>query len=118
MLTVKRTVYYCEFCKRHRLTKPAIENHEPRCIYNPDRTVCGWHEDKKAYSHAGTLAAGLRDNLDIEWLRVGADRCPACMLSAVVQANLNIFERDDLGFNYKDEVERFREEERHAQPWF
>lgn len=119
VLTVVKPVYYCEFCKRHRMTAAAIEKHEPRCIYNPNRIVCGWHEDKKPYSHAGTLAAGLKDNLDVEWLRIGADRCPACMLAAVVQAKLDDYDRDCLGFNYTDEVARFRKEEAYedARPW-
>lgn len=120
MLTVERKVYYCEFCKRHRMTAAAILKHEPRCIYNPDRSVCGWHEDKKPYSHAGTLALNLKERLHLdgeplEWLRIGADRCPACMLAAVVQADLTNEERwDDLAFDYKGEVERFRKEEGHA----
>lgn len=111
MREIVRPVYYCEFCKRHRLTRACIVTHEPRCIYNPNRTVCGWHDDKRPYSHAGTLAAGLRENLDVEWLRTGADGCPACMLAAVVQAGLTLGERDDLGFDYKAEVARFRNEE-------
>ncbi len=118
MLTVERKVYYCEFCKRHRMTAAAILKHEPRCIYNPNRTECGWHDDKKPYSHAGTLAAWLReDEHDVEALRIGADGCPACMLAAVVQADLTTAQRDDLGFVYKDEVERFRKEEQRADVW-
>jgi len=92
------------------MTAKSIETHEPRCIYNPDRTVCGWHDDKKPHSHAGTLAAWLKDNLDVDGLRVGADGCPACMLAAVVQADLG-YGRDDLGFEYQAEVDRFRKEE-------
>ena len=120
MTALAEALYYCEYCKRHRLTRNAIEAHEPRCIYNPNRTACGWHADKKPVGHAGTLAAGLRDNLDTEWLRIGADGCPACMLAVVVQAELTYHERDDLGFSYKDEVERFREHERqdgYADVW-
>lgn len=122
MLTVKRDVYYCEYCKRHRMTARSILDHEPRCIYNPDRTVCGWHDDEKPYSHAGTLAANLKDRLPKEgdplgWLRIGADGCPACMLAAVVQADLDLFEREDLGFVYQDEVKRFRSEEQRRDVW-
>lgn len=111
MKVVTRSVYYCEFCKRHRMTAKSIEAHEPRCIYNPNRTVCGWHDDKKPYSHAGTLASWLKENQDVDGLRIGADQCPACMLAAVVQADLSGDERDDLGFDYATEVARFREEE-------
>lgn len=117
-MTVMKPVYYCEFCKRHRLTKSAIEKHEPRCIYNPNRTACGWHTDRKPVGHAGTLAEGLKDNLGIEWLRIGADGCPACMLAVVVQADLDDCERDDLGFDYKSEVARFRKDERLSGDYF
>lgn len=117
MLVVKRNVFYCEFCKRHRLTALAIEKHEPRCIYNPNRSACGWHDDKKPYSHAATLALNLKDRVlkegePLDWLRIGADGCPACMLAAVAQADLTMWERDVLGFDYTAEVERFRQGER------
>lgn len=111
MKVVVREVYYCEFCKRHRMTKGSIEKHEPRCIYNPNRSVCGWHDDKEPVGHAGTLAAWFKQEQDVDGLRVGADGCPACMLSAVVQANLDIQDREACGFDYSAEVERFRKEE-------
>ena len=111
MLTVTREVYYCEHCKRHRLTKHSIERHEPRCIYNPLRSVCGWHHDLKPTAPSD-FALVLRDALDVDWLRKEMDGCPACMLAVVVQADLSMGDRDDLGFNYHDEVKRFREEER------
>lgn len=114
VLTVQRNVYYCEFCKRHRLIKGAIENHEPRCIYNPGRHVCGWHDDKLAVGDAGLLAAGYKESLDTDWLRRETDGCPACMLAVVVQADLTIDDRHDCGFDYKTEVKRFREEEQVA----
>lgn len=112
MLTVQKRVYYCEFCKRHRLTANAIENHEPRCIYNPGRSICGWHDDKQAVGAPYLLAPELKRTLDLDWLRGETDDCPACLLAVVVQADLTIAEREDLGFDYKAEVERFRKEER------
>jgi hypothetical protein len=111
MKVVLREVFYCEFCKRHRLTKSAIEKHEPRCIYNPGRHVCGWHDDKVAIGDAGLLAAEYKQTLDTEWLRREVGGCPACMLAVVVQADLTVHEREDCGFDYRAEVERFRKEE-------
>lgn len=111
-LAVTKTVYYCEFCKRHRMTRKSIEAHEPRCIYNPNRSVCGWHDDKKPVGHAGELAKLLETNLDVDELREGADDCPACMLSAVVQAKQAGMDREDIEFDYATEVERFRKDER------
>lgn len=113
MLTVVKNVYYCEFCKRHRLTKSAIEKHEPRCIYNPNREKCGWHEPHFRIERPVEYTGRLKDLLDVDWLRKAMDECPACMLSVVVQAGLTTNEREDLGFDYATEVERFRKAERH-----
>lgn len=118
MLTVTRPVYYCEFCKRHRLTKHAIEKHEPRCIYNPIRSACGWHAEERPPAPADFVPL-LKAELDVDWLRHEMNGCPACMLAVVVQADLTLPERDDCGFDYKAEVERYREAERYeaARPW-
>lgn len=105
-----KPVYYCEHCKRHRLTKSSIEGHEPRCIYNPLRDVCGWHKDMRPSAPADFVPL-LKQELDVDWLRKEMDGCPACMLAVVVQADLSMEERDDLGFTYQTEVDRFRKEE-------
>jgi hypothetical protein len=110
MITLKKPVYYCEFCKRHRLSKASIERHEPKCIYNPLRLLCGWHEVRPPAP--ADFASLLKQELDVDWLRTEMEGCPACMLAVVVQAGLTLDERSDLGFDYKHEVERFREEER------
>lgn len=117
MRTVTRPVYYCEFCKRHRLTKASIEQHELRCIYNPRRSVCGWHKDVRPSAPAD-FALVFKNDLDTGWLRDSMDGCPACMLAVIVQAGLTIYEREDCGFDYKQEVERFRAAEReHDYAW-
>jgi hypothetical protein len=108
---VTRPVYYCEHCKRHRLTRSAIERHEPRCIYNPDRSVCGWHKGAPVAVRPADLVAAFRESLDLEPLRRAFDGCPACVLSVVVQADLSTAEREDCGFDYREEIERFRRDE-------
>lgn len=115
VLTVTKTVYYCEFCKRHRMTAAAIEKHEPRCIYNPGRSVCGWHERGAFIPAPANFSTILKEDGDIDWLRRQMDGCPACMLSVVVQAGLSGFERDVIDFDYKAEVTRFREEEQRSE---
>jgi hypothetical protein len=110
VITVQRYVYYCEHCKRHRLSKASIEKHEPKFIYNPLRLRCGWHETPP--SAPADFAPILKQELDVDWLRTTMEGCPACMLAVVVQAGLTFYEREELGFDYKREVERFREEER------
>lgn len=112
MKTVKRDVFYCDFCKRHRLTKSAIEAHEPKCIYNPERSRCGWHHQPFVPEKPGAYTAELKKNCDADWLREKTNGCPACMLAVVVQAGLTSNEMYELNFNYTKEVERFRRGER------
>jgi hypothetical protein len=120
MKTVERKVFYCEFCNRHRLTARAIEQHEPRCIYNPGRSACGWHGGAPSFtpplpSEGARMLAGLA-GITLDELRIWADGCPACMLAAVVQCE--DLDRVALGFTYQTEVERFRGEERRQDyPW-
>lgn len=111
MIVVERKVYYCEFCKRHRMTAAAIEKHEPRCIYNPDRSACGWHEPHITIHPPQLFVAKFKETLDLDWLREQVHGCPACILAVVVQADLTIGEREECGFVYDDEVERFRKAE-------
>jgi len=35
----QKTVYYCEFCKKHRLVKRVMYFHERSCTLNPER-IC------------------------------------------------------------------------------
>jgi hypothetical protein len=112
VLTVTKPVYYCEFCKRHRLTAQAIEKHEPRCIYNPLRNACGWHRDIRP-SAPRDFALVFKDDPDVEWLRKEMDGCPACMLAVIVQARgLGLSDAEAWDFDYKAEVERVRDRER------
>lgn len=37
MYTRKKTVYYCEFCRKYKLTPQSMVIHERHCTANPDR---------------------------------------------------------------------------------
>ncbi len=117
MLTVTKQVYYCEHCKRHRLTASAIEKHEPRCIYNPLRDRCGWCSKSPTYrapSPADRVLAFVHDP-DVDRLRRELDGCPACMLAVVVQARrLGLDDEEAWDFDYRAEVETYRKSERYA----
>lgn len=39
MKTKRRLVYYCEFCKKYKLTPQSMVIHETHCTLNPDR-IC------------------------------------------------------------------------------
>lgn len=36
MKTIKKEVYYCDFCKKHNTSKSAMVRHEKFCSANPD----------------------------------------------------------------------------------
>lgn len=117
MLTVVKPVYYCEHCKMHRLTTHAVLSHEVRCIYNPRRSVCGWHKNM-APSAPADFALVFRDDPNVEWLRKQMDGCPACMLAVVVQARkLGLSGEEAWEFDYKAECATFRESERYVDVW-
>lgn len=119
MLTVVKPVYYCSWCRRHRLTKKSIEAHEPRCIYNPLRSKCGWCSKSPTYQAPAPadFAPLFKDDPDVEWLRKEMGGCPACMLAVVVQARrLGLDTEDAWDFDYAAEVAKYRESER-ADVW-
>jgi len=39
MFIVKKSVFYCDFCRKYKLTSYAMKVHEKHCTMNPDR-VC------------------------------------------------------------------------------
>lgn len=51
----QKTVYYCDFCKKYRLTRPSMIKHETSCTLNPTRVCrvrgcegdCPWCEFSK-----------------------------------------------------------------------
>ncbi len=39
MHSVRKLVYYCEFCRKYKLTPQSMKLHEKHCTLNPDR-IC------------------------------------------------------------------------------
>lgn len=128
MRTVKKNVHYCEHCKKHGLSRPAMERHERHCTLNPER-ACRWTVDVGGW-HPEVLLSALveavrrRDPLNpaaIDWLRDEVEGCPACMLAALRQSGLEYhFSTRSSGplsplWDYGAEVERFRENERERE---
>lgn len=132
----QKTVYYCDFCKKHGLSRFAMERHERVCTMNPDR-VCRWSIDAteghadfslpavvaqlhaRAEAHAVDGYLPSLDTEDIDWLRsvvtTSGEGCPVCMLAALRQSALRHFHwnrRGEIIFNYDKELERFRNAER------
>lgn len=133
-----KTVFYCDFCRKHGLSRRAMEKHELYCTMNPNRR-CRWYLNDY-YPSARMLSSGsdtthrMRRGLP-RWVRIFAladeytppeERekfmarlrehalgCPACMLAAIRQSGVDTWRiRGDGGWDYEREVQRFRKEER------
>lgn len=138
MRSVQKIVFYCDHCRRHGLSRAAMEKHEKGCTLNPQR-VCRWridgHSNGERVMDIAPLAAALLKRAtrypissdpeaeertyltkeDIDWLRGEVDGCPVCMLAALRQSGVDDFHHAYRGgaiFDYPVEVERLRAEER------
>jgi len=101
--TKVKTVYYCEYCGRHRLTSYSIKEHEKHCTLNPHR-VCGMcgcsdltpllgkYRDRfrieEEKGELGTMENEVqlkwiwtRGEVTIEDIQDDVERCPACTLA-------------------------------------
>lgn len=126
MIVKTKQVFYCSHCRKHGLSRAAMEKHERYCTMNPARR-CRWHllDDMPSTRmlSSGVGAHGMRRGLP-RWVRIFAPiteerlrqlrehalGCPACMLAAVRQSDIDSFARDR--FDYGAEIKRYREEER------
>jgi len=115
MKSIKKYVYYCDFCKKKGLRKDAIVNHEKNCTANPLR-YCKLCENsteltedivyfKSRFKIVKSKSTPLDNMFDfesdkIEWigkettmdeLRRRYDDCPACILSILRQTGMNLY---------------------------
>lgn len=126
MRVLIKKVYYCDHCKRHGLSRAAMEKHERYCTLNPER-VCRWvlmAYPPRSHGRTHTFRKGLPRWLrlrapltkaDIDELRERVNECPACMLAALRQSGVEYhydYTNGGLLFNYEDEVEEYRKAER------
>lgn len=106
--------------------KPAMVRHEKYCLKNPARICrsCEFHGDMHEHPMAEMVAA--LETTGMVALRENAEGCPACVLAAIVQQKMNdpMLERlpnnetlmGVIGFNYKDEKEKFYAAIRESRP--
>ena len=128
MKKVKRWRYYCEFCKKSGGHRYWIERHETGCTKNPKR-ICGMchlvgneqakiedltkiisdHAKIKSTESEGWISISIRDEAGlIKKLRGATGDCPACILAALRQSELQ--DNPVVNFNFKDERDRFFDE--------
>jgi hypothetical protein len=124
MKTVKKNVYYCEFCKKKSLSASVIHKHETYCTGNPDRLCrcCDRFENINDLKELIALIPSddkLFNSVDefgwqqpnekiisevLKQLRDKSDNCPACILAAIKQSKTTVIFQD---FNFKEEMIKF-----------
>ena len=130
MKTKTKTVYYCDYCKKHSLSGGTLAKHEKHCTANPDRIcrMCG-RENIKAiipkykieikeewFTEHNSVLGEVGVEIDkmvakkMEELADEVDNCPACILT-VIRLNKYIWPiKPD--FNYPKAVEEWWEARR------
>lgn len=129
MRTVKKNVYYCDFCKKHSL-RP-LDGHEERCTANPNRK-CNMHDEQydlpklikkfSAQIKTETITGGDCSGIKIikcpklEDIQDSVESCPMCTLTILRCAGLCHFEfMEKLKFDFKKAVRDWWEAENDAQ---
>jgi len=117
MKTIKKNVYYCDYCGKHNLSASNISKHEKHCTANPER-VCRLCEGREIKPFIEALKKRFKiiespiDDLPniikfkIKWIgkKIILDEilnyteaCPNCTLAILRQTKLNY---QIFGFNY------------------
>lgn len=120
----EKTVYYCEFCNKHGLSKSAMIKHETYCTGNINRK-CRWgYYDGNNYGHKlktslPDLANEIKsvitiDDSIIEYIRDVVDGCPACTMTILRNSGKPPLEWGN--FDYKETVDKFKEKQE-SQLW-
>ena len=102
-----KKVYYCDFCKKHRLQPNIIIEHEKHCTANPERQ-CLMCEGVEEY--AFTIINLGSEDYERKTIEVNGTECPACTLSFVRLngiTNIKIKGKNNDTWDYKKQVENW-----------
>ena len=105
MNTKVKKVYYCDFCKKHRLQKNVIEEHEKHCTANPKRQ-CLMCEGVEEYVFK-IINSGSED-YERKTIEIEGTECPACTLSFIRLnkiTNITTKGEGNYTWDYKEAVE-------------
>jgi hypothetical protein len=128
MRTIKKNVYYCDFCKKRNLSASHMHKHEKGCTNNPNR-ICGickrqpdsLKETIKKFKDRFSIKDDVcyPGNYTIEkivWyedkpvtldeIRETVDCCPACMLAILRQTHMT-WQLFDFNFDFQKERARW-----------
>lgn len=116
MKTIKKNVYYCDFCHKHRLQAGAIIEHEKHCTLNPARH-CRMCDDGPINPEVRVIEH--KNSIGPVWLEkevtINGDECPACVLAFVRQNKItNVLikfpKNGSVHWDYKAATEKWWEE--------
>jgi len=125
MKTIKKNVYYCDFCKKRNLSASHMHKHEKGCTNNLNRVcgICGMQPDVlkeivKKFKDRFSIKEDVcypGDYMTIEkiiWyedkpitlveIREAADYCHACILAILRQTHMT-WQLFDFNFDYQKE---------------
>lgn len=123
MKTIKKNVYYCEYCNKHRLSASHIATHERHCTANPLRIcrLCGYNNGfvktiaklkerfiiiKEQVKYADfdiDVIKWKNKEITLDELKDITDGCPNCILTIIRGVGLNHY-GFDFNYNYKHEL--------------
>ncbi len=108
--------YYCDHCRKGGCNKWCMEKHEKRCVRNPQR-ICGFCSLSQLSQKSISELIHALGSGGMPALKEAATNCPACILSALVQARFTPVDGGSIyyDFNYKEAVAEFWREHRALQ---
>lgn len=117
--------YNCDFCSKGMFQKPAMERHEKYCLKNPYRKcrTCEFHGDM--HEHPIPELVTALETGGMLALRDKAEGCPTCILAGIVNQRAvdrwserigNDTLMEMLGFNHKEEADKFYRAVRESRP--
>lgn len=128
MKTVKKNVYYCDYCKKKGLSAHYVGKHERRCTANPNRQcgICNTLQGaspnigeiveqlKKRFKIIGLESDGVVIELQCKWtaepvtldeISKMVEGCPNCILAILRQTKLN-YKCCGIEFDYAAEFKK------------
>jgi hypothetical protein len=109
-----KKVFYCDFCKKHSLSKGSLAKHEKHCTANINRhcRLCdelngGQQDIKPIVEKWKGLATGTEQEpakLDGKKLLEDVEGCPMCALTVIRLSGVNKYPNVLDGFDFKGEL--------------
>ncbi len=119
--------YLCDHCSKGMFQKPSMAKHERVCFHNPTRACWACEYDGGIETTPMPALIAALETGGLPALRIAANNCPACIVSAMIQQRkadpgaerftIDYAAQNELvGFNYKDEMNRFCQGVRESRP--